>query len=249
MESKKIVVVLPAYNAGETLEQTVKLLPKDLEMEVILVDDNSNDDTLKIADGLKITVIKHEKNIGYGGNQKTCYREALKRGADIVIMLHPDGQYDPRMIKGLMMPLELDICDVVLGNRIRSRRETLRNGMPVIKYVLNRLLTIMQNIVLSQNLGEFLTGYRAYKKEVLQTINFNSFSNDFVFDSEFLMASVFHNFRIGDVPVPTIYEHNSSQIKLAKGAKYILETMLALMKYFFQKINIFKFRIFKKRFI
>jgi glycosyltransferase involved in cell wall biosynthesis len=244
---KKIVVVLPAYNAGKTLEKTISSLPKNIEAEIILVDDNSTDDTFKIAENLKITAIKHSKNFGYGGNQKTCYLEALKRGADIVIMLHPDGQYDPRMINGLLMPIELGICDVTLGNRIRSRNETLKNGMPIIKYVLNRLLTFSQNIILSQNLGEFLTGYRAYTRKVLETVNFERFSDDFVFDSEFLIASVYHNFRIGDVPVPTIYNQDSSQIKYAKGGKYILETVLALVKYVFQKSKIFKFSIFKKR--
>jgi glycosyltransferase involved in cell wall biosynthesis len=245
MESQKIIIVLPAYNAGKTLEETISRLPQDLEAEIILVDDNSTDDTLKVAESLKIITLKHDQNIGYGGNQKTCYREALKRGADIVIMLHPDGQYDPRMIKGLLMPLELDICDIALGNRIRSRKETLKNGMPIIKYVLNRLLTISQNIILGQNLGEFLTGYRAYKREVLETINFEKFSNDFVFDSEFIIVSAYHGFRIGDVPVPTIYNNESSQIKFKKGAKYVAETILALVKYVLQKGKLFKFAIFK----
>ena len=247
MEKKKIIIVLPAYNAGKTLEKTLGYLPNDLEAEILLVDDNSTDDTSIVAESLKITTIKHEKNRGYGANQKTCYQEALKRGADIVIMLHPDGQYDPRMVKGLLMPIELDICDVTLGNRVRSRRETLKNGMPGIKYILNRILTIMQNIILSQNLGEFLTGYRAYTREVLETVNFKSFSNDFVFDSEFLMAAVFHGFRIGDVPVPTIYENESSQIRYLKGGKYILETIGALLKYISQRIKLFKFAIFKNR--
>ncbi|MFH0969414.1 MAG: glycosyltransferase family 2 protein [Patescibacteria group bacterium] len=247
MENRKIIIVLPAYNAGKTLEKTISSLPKDLEAEIILVDDNSTDDTSKIAESLKIITLKHNKNIGYGGNQKTCYSEALKRGADIVIMLHPDGQYDPRMVKGLLMPLELDICDIALGNRIRSRRETLKNGMPIVKYAFNRILTILQNIILSQNLGEFLTGYRAYTRKVLETLNFEKFSNDFVFDSEFLIAASYHGFRIGDVPVPTVYNNDSSQIKYAKGGKYVAETILTLIKYFFQRIELFKFAIFKRR--
>jgi glycosyltransferase involved in cell wall biosynthesis len=247
MENKKIVIVLPAYNAGKTLENIIKSLPIDLEAELILVDDNSSDNTLEIANNLKITVLKHDQNLGYGANQKSCYREALKRGADIVIMVHPDGQYDPRMIRGLLMPLELDICDMTLGNRIRSRKETLKNGMPIIKYILNRLLTITQNIVLGQNLGEFLTGYRAYTRKVLETVNFEKFSNDFVFDSEFLAAAAYFNFRIGDVPVPTIYNQDSSQIRYLKGGKYVGETILTLIKYISQKIHLFKFAIFKKR--
>jgi glycosyltransferase involved in cell wall biosynthesis len=247
MKSQKIMIVLPAYNAGKTLEKTLSYLPQDLTAEIILVDDHSSDNTLEVADNLKITTLKHAKNLGYGANQKTCYREALRRGADMVIMLHPDGQYDPRMIKGLLLPLELDICDIILGNRIRSRKETLKNGMPKIKYGLNRLLTLTQNVILGQNLGEFLTGYRAYKKEVLERINWENFSDDFVFDSEMLIAAVYGGFRVGDVPVPTIYNQESSQIRFKKGAKYILETMLVLIKYVLQKSRLFQFAIFKKR--
>jgi len=247
MENPKIVIVLPAYNAGKTLEKTLSYLPRDLAAEIILVDDNSSDDTLEVANNLKITALKHEKNLGYGANQKTCYQEALKRGADIVIMLHPDGQYDPRMVRGLLMPLELDICDITLGNRIRSRKETLKRGMPLVKYIFNRLLTFLQNVVLSQNLGEFSTGYRAYKKAVLEKINWESFSDDFVFDSEFLIAAAYNGFRMGDVPVPTIYAADSSQINFSRSVKYTLETVLAVVKYILQKSRLFRFAIFKKR--
>jgi glycosyltransferase involved in cell wall biosynthesis len=247
MENQKIVIVLPAYNAGKTLEKTLSYLPQDLEAEIILVDDNSSDNTLEVAHNLKITTLKHEKNLGYGANQKTCYKEALKRGADIIIMLHPDGQYDPRMIKGLLMPIELDICDITLGNRIRSRKETLKRGMPVVKFIFNRLLTFLQNAVLGQNLGEFSTGYRAYKKEVLENINWEKFSDDFVFDSEFLIAAAYRGFRMGDVPVPTIYTNESSQINFKKSVKYTLETIFALIKYVLQKSRLFRFAIFQKR--
>jgi glycosyltransferase involved in cell wall biosynthesis len=246
MENQKIIIVLPAYNAGKTLEKTLSYLPTDLEAEIILVDDNSSDNTLEVAHNLKITTLKHEKNLGYGANQKTCYREALKRGADIVIMLHPDGQYDPRMIKGLLLPIELDICDIVLGNRIRSRKETLERGMPAVKFIFNRLLTALQNMVLGQNLGEFPTGYRAYKREVLERVNWESFSNDFVFDSEFLIAASYGGFRMGDVPVPTIYTDNSSQINFKRSVKYTLETVLAVIKYILQKSRLFRFTIFEK---
>lgn len=247
MENQKIVIVLPAYNAGKTLEKTLSYLPKDLEAEIILVDDNSSDNTLEVANNLKITTLKHEKNLGYGANQKTCYKEALRRGADIVIMLHPDGQYDPRMIKGLLLPLKLDICDIVLGNRIRSRKETLKRGMPAIKFIFNRWLTFLQNVVLGQNLGEFPTGYRAYKKEVLENINWEKFSDDFVFDSEFLIAAAYRGFQMGDVPVPTIYAADSSQINFKRSMKYTLETVLAVVKYILQKSRLFRFAIFKKR--
>jgi len=246
MNNNKVLIVLPAYNAGSTLEQTVAGLPDDLRHNILLVDDASTDNTLEIAEKLGIESIKHEKNMGYGANQKTCYKEALKRDANIVIMLHPDYQYDPRIVKALMIPIEYGICDIVLGNRICSRKEMLKSGMPTIKYIGNRLLTILQNIILGQNLGEFLTGYRAYRIGVLKTLNLKSFSDDFVFDSEFIIASVYHNFKIGDVPVPAIYTRESSQIKFKKGIKYTIETLFALLKYVFEKLKIFKFAIFKK---
>ena len=247
MRENKVIIVLPAYNAGKTLEKTISALPKNLETELLLVDDCSTDNTLEIAWKLGIESIRHKKNLGYGANQKTCYREALKRGADIVIMLHPDCQYDPRIIKTLIIPIKYGICDIILGNRICSRRDMLRSGMPVIKYIVNRILTIIQNVILGENLGEFLTGYRAYKREVLETLNLRSFSNDFAFDSEFIIAASFHDFKIGDVPVPTIYTPESSQIKLWKGTKYTIETLFALVKYVFEKMRIFKFAIFKIR--
>jgi glycosyltransferase involved in cell wall biosynthesis len=247
MENQKIIIVLPAYNAGKTLEKTLNSLPRDLEAEIILVDDNSSDDTLEVANNLKITALRHAKNLGYGANQKTCYREALKRGADIVIMLHPDGQYDPRMVRGLLMPIQLDICDITLGNRIRSRKETLKRGMPLVKYIFNRFLTTLQNVVLGQNLGEFPTGYRAYKRVVLESLNWESFSDDFVFDSEFLMAAAYGGFRMGDVPVPTIYASDSSQINFSRSVKYTLETVGTVIKYILQKSRLVRFAIFKKR--
>jgi glycosyltransferase involved in cell wall biosynthesis len=247
MNNNKIIVVLPAYNAAKTLKKTVDSLPEDLKADLLLVDDASTDNTLEIAKELGIESIRHEKNLGYGANQKTCYREALKRGADIVVMLHPDCQYDPRIIKTLIIPIAYGICDIVLGNRICSRKDMLRSGMPVVKYLVNRILTIIQNEVLGQNLGEFLTGYRAYSRKVLEMLNLRSFSNDFVFDSELIIAATYHDFKIGDVPVPTIYTDESSQIKFKKGIKYTLETFFALFKYIFQKLKIFKFAIFRIR--
>ncbi len=247
METKKILVVLPAYNAEKTLEKTILALPEGFRANLLMVDDCSTDKTLEIAQKLGLETIRHDKNRGYGANQKTCYQEALKKRADIIVMLHPDFQYDPRMIKALLMPIELGICDIVFGNRVSSRKAMLGSKMPFVKYIGNRILTVIQNVVLGQNLGEFLTGYRAYTREVLETLNFKSFSDDFAFDSEFTIASVFHNFQIGDVPVPTIYSSESSQIKLKKGFKYALETFFALWKYIFQKLRIFKFAIFRKR--
>ena len=246
MRDKKIVIVMPAFNAAKTLAKTFNDLPNDLAADVILVDDASTDDTVAVAESLSIDVIRRSTNSGYGANQKTCYAEAFKRNADIVVMLHPDCQYDPRAIRALILPIELGICDVVLGNRIRSRKETLAGGMPILKYIVNRALTLLENIVLGQNLGDFHSGYRAYSKEVLEQLNLHSFSNDFVFDSEFLIACALKNYKIGDVPVPTIYFPEASQINFKNGVRYCVQTLLALGKYVIQRIGLFNFDIFKK---
>jgi glycosyltransferase involved in cell wall biosynthesis len=241
----KIIIVLPAYNAELTLKKTIEDLPKDVTTEIVLVDDASSDDTVSIAKSLGLNVIVHKKNLGYGANQKTCYIEALKRNADIVIMLHPDCQYDPRTIETMILPIKLGICDVMLGNRIRSRKETINGGMPILKYVVNRILTLIENIVLGQNLGDFHSGYRAYSKDVLEKINFKEFSNDFVFDSEFLAAAAYFEYKIGDVPVPTIYFPEASQINFKNGVIYAFKTLITLIKFILQKFNLFNFSIFK----
>lgn len=242
----KILIVLPAFNAAKTLRGTLSRLPADFEAEILLVDDKSSDNTLEIVTELGLQHIKHTRNIGYGANQKTCYNKAKEKNIDIVVMLHPDNQYDPRMIEGLVLPIKLGICDMVMGNRIRSRSETLKGGMPFIKYLANRILTITENLILGQNLGEFHSGYRAYSIEMLKTLNFNSFSDDFSFDSEFLIAAVFHKFKIGDVPVPTIYEKHSSQISFSHSIIYALKTVKILIQYLIQKTHLIKFEIFEK---
>ncbi|MCC6652415.1 MAG: glycosyltransferase family 2 protein, partial [Candidatus Eisenbacteria bacterium] len=177
----RVVVVLPAYNAGETLRKTYADIPPGWVDESILVDDCSKDDTVAVAQSLGIHVIQHVQNRGYGGNQKTCYAEALRRGADIVIMLHPDYQYDPRLVPMMILPLQLGLLDVMLGSRVRTRRECLESGMPLYKYLGNRLLTFIENIGLGQNLSEFHSGFRAYRREVLETLPLENFSDDFVF--------------------------------------------------------------------
>ena len=200
--SAKTIIVMPAYNAEETLEKTYNDIPLEMVEEIILVDDASSDRTVEIARKLDLTVIVQSENRGYGSNQKTCYDEALKRNPDIVVMIHPDYQYDSRLIPYIIGFLEKDICDVILGSRIRTRKETLECGMPKYKYISNRMLTFIENIVLGQNVSDFHSGYRAYTRKVLETIPYHHNSDDFVFDTEFLVQAVHFGFRIGDVPVP-----------------------------------------------
>ena len=201
----KVVVVMPAYNAEGTLEKTVADIPAGAVDEIILVDDGSSDDTVPLARRLGLTVIEHGSNRGYGANQKTCYRAALDRGARIVLMIHPDYQYDTRLVPQLIGLLSAGHCDVILGNRIRSRAEALKGGMPLYKYLANRGLTILENLWLGQNLGEFHSGMRGYRAEVLETLPWERNSNDYVFDSQFLAQSVYFGFRLGDLPVPVRY--------------------------------------------
>ncbi|MEX0704279.1 MAG: glycosyltransferase family 2 protein [Planctomycetales bacterium] len=224
----RTIVVMPAYNAAETLERTVRDIPHGVADEIILVDDASRDDTVKIARGLGLTVVQHRRNMGYGGNQKTCYRHALDRGADFVVMVHPDYQYDSRVIEPAVRFLQLGICDVVVGSRIRTRRETLDGGMPVYKYVANRILTTIENVALGQNLGDFHSGFRAYSRRVLETVPFDRNSDDFAFDSQFLAQAVHFGFRIGDVPVPVRYFEGASSIGFRRSVKYGFETLAVL---------------------
>ncbi|MBI5214347.1 MAG: glycosyltransferase family 2 protein [Ignavibacteriae bacterium] len=231
----KVVVVFPAYHAEKTLEQTVNDVPKGLVYEMILVDDCSNDRTVEVATQLGMFVHRHERNKGYGGNQKTCYTLALERDADIVIMLHPDYQYDPKLIRYFVSYISEGYFDVMLGSRIRSRKEALAGGMPKYKYVANRLLSLFENIVSGQNLSEWHTGMRAYKREVLEQIDFMSNSDDFVFDSQVMFQIVAKGFRIGEIPVPVRYFPESSSINFRRSIRYGLGTVWTALKYFFSK--------------
>lgn len=243
---KKVIVVMPAYNAAETLERTYRDIPKGFVDDIILVDDRSRDNTPEIARSLGIYTIEHPENRGYGGNQKTCYTEALKRGADIVIMIHPDYQYDSRLVPYLLGFLDLGICDIILGSRIRTRHETISCGMPVYKYFFNRILTIIENIVLGQNVSDFHTGYRAYTRTVLETIPFMNNSDDFVFDTEFLVQAVYFGFRIGCVPVPVRYFSEASSIDFKNSVVYGLKTLGTLAKYLLQKSAIKRYPLFER---
>lgn len=243
----KIVVVMPAYNAEKTLKATVESIPKSLEAEILLVDDASRDRTVETAKALGIKVIVHEKNLGYGGNQKTCYQQALKMGAEIVVMIHPDYQYDARMIPSLILPIQLDICDLMMGSRIRTRREALVGGMPLYKYLANRALTLLENFLLGQNLGEFHSGMRAYSRKVLEMIPWNKNSDDFVFDQQFLIQCAFFGMRMGDVPVPARYFEEASSINFSRSTKYGLEALWNLALYFLAKSGICVSKIFRQR--
>ena len=229
-KDQKIIVVLPAYNAAQTLEQTVRDLP-DLVDEIILVDDKSRDETALLARRLGLFVFEHAKNGGYGANQKTCYRLALEHGADIIAMIHPDYQYDPKLVKYFAEFIGDDYFDVMLGTRIRSRRETLAGGMPLYKYLSNRFLTIFENFISGQNLSEWHTGMRAYKREVLEKITWQKNSDDFVFDSQVLFQIVAKKYRIGEIPVPVRYFREASSINFRRSLRYGLATVGTALKY------------------
>ncbi|MFP4083230.1 MAG: glycosyltransferase family 2 protein [Candidatus Aminicenantes bacterium] len=241
----KVIVVMPAYNAELTLQKTFKDIPQGSVDEVILTDDSSSDRTVEIATQLGITVICHDRNRGYGANQKTCYEAALKKGAEAVVMIHPDYQYDSRLIPYALGFLSEEICDVIIGSRIRTRGEALKGGMPLYKYLSNRFLTTLENIILGQNLGDFHSGFRAYTREVLETIPYMKNSDDFVFDTEFLAQAVYFGFRIGDIPIPTRYFKQASSINFARSVKYGLQTLEVMMKYIFQKMGLIHFDIFR----
>jgi len=241
----KVIIVMPAYNAATTLEKTVKDIPEGFVDEIILVDDSSKDDTVRIAKSLGLTVIVHDINRGYGTNQKTCYDEALKRGADIVIMIHPDYQYDSSLVPLFTELIGKNICDVVLGSRVRTRRECLDSGMPVYKYVSNRFLTILENLITGQNLSEWHTGYRAYSRKVLERIPYQQNSNDFLFDSQFLIQAAYFGFKIGDLPVPCRYMKEASSINFTRSIVYGLGTMKTLFQFILQKLHLMKFGLFR----
>ena len=244
LANMKIIVVLPAYNAAETLKQTWSEIPAGSVDEHILVDDASRDDTVAIARALGIRVLEHARNRGYGGNQKTCYREALERGADVVVMLHPDYQYDPRHVPMKLLPLQLGSLDVMLGSRVRTRRECLESGMPLYKYLGNRLLTLIENICLGQNMGEFHSGFRAYRREVLETIPFERFSDDFVFDSQFLVSAIDAGFRLGEIPVPVRYMPEASSIGFQRSVRYGVGTLAAVAQFQLKRLGLPPARIF-----
>lgn len=243
----KVLAVLPAYNAEKTLAATLADIPVGSVDEVLLVDDGSTDRTVQVAEEMGLTVIRHPKNRGYGGNQKTCYRYALDHGADIVVMIHPDYQYDSRIIPHAVGIIELGICDVVLGSRIRSRREAMRCGMPWWKYVSNRALTLYENFGLGQNLGDFHSGFRVYRREVLERIPFERNSDDFVFDTQFLVQAVHFGFRLGDIPVPVRYFDEASSINFRRSLVYGLSTVGTVAGWWAHRMGVWRSSLYRPR--
>ena len=229
--ARNVVAVMPAFNAASTLERTIADIPAGSVQHIVLVDDCSTDGTVELARSLELEVIAHETNTGYGGNQKSCYRRAIELDASHVVMIHPDYQYDSRVVPQAVGLIELGICDVILGSRIRTRREALDGGMPAWKYLANRLLTTTENIALGQNLGDFHSGFRAYSREVLDRLDWMAFSDDFVFDSQFLAASVSAGFKLGDIPVPVRYFDEASSINFRRSVTYGLGTLGTLAEY------------------
>jgi glycosyltransferase involved in cell wall biosynthesis len=246
INNKRITVVLPAYNAAQTLEQTFREIPLDLVDDVILVDDHSTDETVKMAEriGLKHTII-HSKNLGYGGNQKTCYDEALKTGADIIIMLHPDYQYTPQLIPAMAWIIANDLYQVVFGSRILGRGAK-KGGMPLYKYVANRILTLIQNILIGQKLSEYHTGYRAYSREVLESIKYHSNSDDFIFDNQTISQIFTAGFEIAEITCPTKYFKEASSINFKRSTIYGLGVLKVSFLHLFNRIGLYKSNIYYK---
>jgi glycosyltransferase involved in cell wall biosynthesis len=246
VNGKKVVVVMPAYNASKTLQQTYDEIPFDIVDDVILVDDHSTDNTSDVAKKVGIKhVITHQENLGYGGNQKSCYNKALNIGADIVIMVHPDYQYTPKLIHSMVYMIANDLYPVVLASRILGKG-ALKGGMPIYKYIANRILTFSQNILMNQKLSEYHTGYRAFSKEVLESINYNINSNDFVFDNQMLAQIFYKGFEIAEVTCPTKYFDEASSINFKRSSIYGLGVLLTSVKYFFAKLGLVKPKIFFK---
>ncbi|PIY80163.1 MAG: glycosyl transferase family 2 [Candidatus Pacebacteria bacterium CG_4_10_14_0_8_um_filter_42_14] len=242
----KVVIVMPAYNAEMTLEDTFREIPPKYKKHVILVDDFSSDDTSGVASKLNIVLIKHKKNMGYGANQKTCYNAALKLNPDVVAMLHADYQYSAKYLRDLIELIEIGKYDFMFGSRISTRRSALDGGMPKLKYYTNRFFTVVQNIILGVNFTEHFSGFRAYSADVLKTVPYQKFSNDFLFDLHMTLSALSYGFRIGEIPIPTRYDEESSSMSLQKGIKFIFETTLLLISYILHQKHLVKSKLFSR---
>lgn len=244
---KKVVVVLPAYNAERTLDKTYREIPRPLVDEIVLCDDASNDNTVAAARKIGIDhIIIHESNRGYGGNQKSLYNKALELNADIIIMVHPDYQYTPKLIPSIANMIGDELYDVVLASRILGKG-ALKGGMPMYKYIANRGLTFVQNLLVNHKLSEYHTGYRAFSREVLETINFQANSDDFVFDNEMLSQIIYHDFKIAEISCPTKYFEEASSINLKRSTIYGLGVLRVSFQHFLQRMGVANYPIYKKR--
>lgn len=245
INNKIVTVVLPAYNAAKTLEITYQEIPFDIVDHVILVDDKSKDETVQVAKSLGIQhIVEHQQNKGYGGNQKSCYNKALELNSDIVVMLHPDYQYTPKLIHSMCYLIANDLYQVVFGSRILGKG-ALKGGMPLYKYIANRFLTLSQNILMNQKLSEYHTGYRAFSGEVLRRINYELNSDDFVFDNQMIAQIFYAGYEIGEITCPTKYFKEASSINLKRSTIYGLGVLSTSFQYMFQKMGIGKYRIFR----
>ncbi|MDT8308549.1 MAG: glycosyltransferase family 2 protein [Bacteroidales bacterium] len=246
INNKKVVVVMPAYNAEKTLRDTYNEIPFDIVDEVVVVDDASTDNTVAVAKSLGIQqIVTHQKNKGYGGNQKSCYKKALDLGADIIIMVHPDYQYTPKLIPSMAHLIASGLFQTVLASRILGKG-AIQGGMPRYKYVANRLLTLVQNLLIGQKLSEYHTGYRAFTRDVIEHINYQANSNDFVFDNEMITQIFAAGYTIGEITCPTRYFSDASSINLNRSVKYGLGVLATSFKYRFQKIGLKCYKIFEK---
>ena len=245
LNGKKIIVVLPAYNAEKTLKTTYEKISKDIVDDIILIDDFSSDNTVSIAKELNITTILHEKNMGYGANQKTCYAAALQANADIVIMLHPDYQYSPELIPAMAAMLAYGKYDAVIASRMLTGN-ALKNGMPFYKWISNKFLTSFENLFTKANLSEYHSGYRGFTKKVLEKLPLDSCNNDFIFDNEMLALIIYYNFKIGEISCPAKYFPEASSINFIRSCKYGIGVLAVSLLFALAKTNIFKSKIFKK---
>jgi glycosyltransferase involved in cell wall biosynthesis len=243
IHGKRLIVVMPAYNAESTVEKTLREIPEGFADDVVLVDDASRDQTAEVARRLGLHVLRHPKNRGYGGNQKTCYREAVRLGADVIVMLHPDYQYSPKLVVAMSSMIASGQYDVVLGSRILCG-SALSGGMPMYKYIMNRVLTLIQNILMGAKVSEYHTGYRAFSKKVLETLPLEENSDDFVFDNEMLAQAFFFGFQVGELSCPTRYEPESSSISLQRSIKYGFGVIGTTVRYRLEKWGWAKFPIF-----
>ena len=245
MKTPTVVIVMPAYNAARTVKDTFSEIPENLRKNIILVDDRSRDNTVEVAQKLGIKVFTHPQNLGYGGNQKTCYWEALKMDPDVVVMLHPDYQYDASLIEELIRPILQGRYDFMFGSRIQTKGGALKGGMPPLKYYINRIVCLLQNIFLGVNFTEHFSGFRAYSTNLLKTVPFQRFSNDFVFDQQMTISSLSYGFSIGEVAIPTRYHEKASSIQFLKGAKFILEGFWVIFLLKLHQAKLIKSKLFR----